>query len=303
MTEQLQSIWYNFILNVKGNFNPIVDLLDILVVTFLIYEAISLVRQTRTAQLAKGIIAVLLAYAVANLLGMRTLAWLINSIMSFGIIALVVVFQPELRRALEQVGRSRIGKLQVFSSSVNEQEERAKWTKFIDALVGEAASLSRQKIGALVVIEQKTKLGDIIKTGTIIDSDPSAELIGNVFFPNSPLHDGAMIVRDGRLHAAGCFLPLSDNQEISRELGTRHRAALGMSEMSDAIVVVVSEETGFITICRNGRLDRGLSLERLREYLTAELTPEKTPDQSERLLDRLIPKKASSAQEDEKHED
>ena len=297
----MAELWYN----IAETFSTINwrDVLDILIMTFLIYQGIKLVRETRAAQLVKGIALLLVLYLLSEVLEMRAMQFITQNILQIGVLALVIVFQPELRRALEQVGRSRIGKLQVFSSSVNEQEERAKWTKFIDALVGEAASLSRQKIGALVVIEQKTKLGDIIKTGTIIDSDPSAELIGNVFFPNSPLHDGAMIVRDGRLHAAGCFLPLSVNQEISRELGTRHRAALGMSEMSDAIVVVVSEETGFITICRNGRLDRGLSLERLREYLTAELTPEKTPDQSERLLDRLIPKKASSAQEDEKHED
>lgn len=156
MTEQLQSIWYNFILNVKGNFNPIVDLLDILVVTFLIYEAISLVRQTRTAQLAKGIIAVLLAYAVANLLGMRTLAWLINSIMSFGIIALVVVFQPELRRALEQVGRTSLFGMQLFKGKADPGDLRAKWASAIVAVCDSAEQLADSRTGALVVLERRT---------------------------------------------------------------------------------------------------------------------------------------------------
>ena len=265
---------------------------------FLIYQGIKLVRETRAAQLVKGIAMLLLLYLLAQALEMKAMQFITKNILQIGVLALVIVFQPELRRALEQVGRSRIGKLQVFSGGMSEQETRAKWVKFINALVEEASSLSRQKIGALVVIEQKTKLGDIIKTGTVVDADPTPELIGNIFFPNSPLHDGAMIVREGRLHAAGCFLPLSDNQEISRELGTRHRAALGMSEMSDAIVVVVSEETGFITVCRNGKLERGLSTARLREYLEAELTPEKAAaEPSDKRFDRKRGKKSPEGED------
>ena len=272
--------------------------LDILVMAFLIYQGIKLVRETRAAQLVKGIAMLLLLYLLAQALEMKAMQFITKNILQIGVLALVIVFQPELRRALEQVGRSRIGKLQVFSGGMSEQETRAKWVKFINALVEEASSLSRQKIGALVVIEQKTKLGDIIKTGTVVDADPTPELIGNIFFPNSPLHDGAMIVREGRLHAAGCFLPLSDNQEISRELGTRHRAALGMSEMSDAIVVVVSEETGFITVCRNGKLERGLSTARLREYLEAELTPEKAAaEPSDKRFDRKRGKKSPEGED------
>ena len=274
------------------------DALDILVMAFLIYQGIKLVRETRAAQLVKGIAMLLLLYLLAQALEMKAMQFITKNILQIGVLALVIVFQPELRRALEQVGRSSIGKLQVFSGGMSEQETRAKWVKFINALVEEASSLSRQKIGALVVIEQKTKLGDIIKTGTVVDADPTPELIGNIFFPNSPLHDGAMIVREGRLHAAGCFLPLSDNQEISRELGTRHRAALGMSEMSDAIVVVVSEETGFITVCRNGKLERGLSTARLREYLEAELTPEKAAaEPSDKRFDRKRGKKSPEGED------
>ena len=240
------------------------DILDILIVAYLIYQAIKLVRETRAAQLVKGIGALLALNLLADKVGLQTMSFLMSNILQIGLFALVVVFQPELRRALEQVGRTRISKLNVFSQGLNEQQTREGWR-----------TMSRQKIGALVVIEQKTKLGDIIKTGTIIDSAPTPELIGNIFFPNSPLHDGAMIVRDGRLYAAGCFLPLSDNSEISRELGTRHRAALGMSEASDAIIVVVSEETGLITVCQNGRLERGYSLPRLEELLKNTLIPEK----------------------------
>ncbi len=233
----MADLWNN-LRNVFGTVLP-QDLLDIAIISYLFYQVAKLVRETRAAQLVKGIMILLLMSVLATQLRLRTLSFLMENILQTGLVVMVVVFQPELRRALEQVGRSQIGKLKFFSSGMDEGEVRERWRGFVDALVEGAASLSRQKIGALVVIERNTRLGDIIKTGTVIDSGPSAELIGNIFFPNSPLHDGAMVVRDGRLHAAGCFLPLSDNSEISRELGTRHRAALGMSEMSDAVVVVV----------------------------------------------------------------
>jgi len=273
VTEQLQSIWYNFILNVKGNFNPIVDLLDILVVTFLIYEAISLVRQTRTAQLAKGIIAVLLAYAVANLLGMRTLAWLINSIMSFGIIALVVVFQPELRRALEQVGRTSLFGMQLFKGKADPGDLRAKWQSAIVAVCDSAEQLADSRTGALVVLERRTNLSEIIKTGTVLNADITPEMLGTIFYEGTPLHDGAVVVRDGRIEAAGCFLPLSNNLEIGKDMGTRHRAALGMSENSDAVVVVVSEETGIISLAKNGVLIRRLDRQNLFNLLEGDMVP------------------------------
>ena len=294
--ECMAELWYN-IVRTFSTFEW-KDALDILVMAFLIYQGIKLVRETRAAQLVKGIAMLLLLYLLAQALEMKAMQFITKNILQIGVLALVIVFQPELRRALEQVGRSRIGKLQVFSGGMSEQETRAKWVKFINALVEEASSLSRQKIGALVVIEQKTKLGDIIKTGTVVDADPTPELIGNIFFPNSPLHDGAMIVREGRLHAAGCFLPLSDNQEISRELGTRHRAGLGMSENSDAVVAIVSEETGFIPVCRNGKLERGLSTARLREYLEAELTPEKAAaEPSDKRFDRKRGKKSPEGED------
>lgn len=267
MTNVIANVWAE-ILNSFKLFTPI-NLLDIAIIAFLIYQMIKLVRETRAAQLIKGIGMLLLLYFLSIGLELTAMEFLMQNVLQVGLFALVVVFQPELRRALEQVGRSRIGKFQVFSSGTSLQDKQVAWLSFVQALIAEIPSLSRQKIGALVVIERSTKLGDIIKTGTVIDADPSGELIGNIFFPNSPLHDGAMIVRDGRLYAAGCFLPLSDNSEISRELGTRHRAALGMSETSDAIVVVVSEETGLITICQDGHLDRGVSVDKLEETLVA----------------------------------
>ena len=273
MTEQLQSIWYNFILNVKGNFNPIVDLLDILVVTFLIYEAISLVRQTRTAQLAKGIIAVLLAYAVANLLGMRTLAWLINSIMSFGIIALVVVFQPELRRALEQVGNTNILSAGFLRPRARGASLREEWRKAALAVCDAAERFSDTRTGALMVFEKRSNLSEIIKTGTVLDSEVTQEMLGTIFYVGTPLHDGAAILRDGRIAAAGCVLPLSDNLEMGKDMGTRHRAALGMSENSDAMVVVVSEETGAISVAVGGMLKRHLAPQTLDKLLHNELCP------------------------------
>ena len=243
MTEQLQSIWYNFILNVKGNFNPIVDLLDILVVTFLIYEAISLVRQTRTAQLAKGII------------------------------ALVVVFQPELRRALEQVGRTSLFGMQLFKGKADPGDLRAKWQSAIVAVCDSAEQLADSRTGALVVLERRTNLSEIIKTGTVLNADITPEMLGTIFYEGTPLHDGAVVVRDGRIEAAGCFLPLSNNLEIGKDMGTRHRAALGMSENSDAVVVVVSEETGIISLAKNGVLIRRLDRQNLFNLLEGDMVP------------------------------
>ena len=243
VTEQLQSIWYNFILNVKGNFNPIVDLLDILVVTFLIYEAISLVRQTRTAQLAKGII------------------------------ALVVVFQPELRRALEQVGRTSLFGMQLFKGKADPGDLRAKWQSAIVAVCDSAEQLADSRTGALVVLERRTNLSEIIKTGTVLNADITPEMLGTIFYEGTPLHDGAVVVRDGRIEAAGCFLPLSNNLEIGKDMGTRHRAALGMSENSDAVVVVVSEETGIISLAKNGVLIRRLDRQNLFNLLEGDMVP------------------------------
>ncbi len=246
------------------------DILDILLVAVLVYQLIKLLRETRAMQLMKGIVGILLFYFIANTLELKTISFLLKSVLQVGLLALLVLFQPELRKALEHMGRSDFSSLNFFSQQ-NEVKDVVMLKKAINIFAEACGILSKKKTGALIVFERKTKLGEIIKTGTVVDATPSVELIGNLFFVNSPLHDGAMIVRDGRIYAGGCFLPLSENYTISNELGTRHRSALGMSENSDAIVVVVSEETGVITVAQNGRLIRGLTPEQLASKLRSEL--------------------------------
>ena len=264
--------WLNLV-NVVKSFRP-TDVLDILITSFLVYKLITWAKVTRTGQLVKGLLALVIAYFLADWMQLQTMKYAMQYLFGNALILLAVIFQPELRTALERVGRSRISKLDLFSH----QEEKSvdqQWKTAISAICEAAPVLSRQKTGALMVIERKSRLGEIIKTGTVIDSVPSMELIGNIFFHNSPLHDGAMILRDGKLYAAGCFLPLSDNYDISKQLGTRHRAALGMSENSDALVIVVSEENGVISVALEGKWTRGYDAEMLRELLEKTLLPEK----------------------------
>lgn len=266
-------LWYRL----KSVINIITwaDIVDILIVALLLYIAIKWARETRAYQLIKGILALLIVYLISAQIGLRTLTFIMENVIQIGAFAIIVVFQPELRRMLEHVGRTKITNLSVFSSNRDDNEQlQMKKMKAIDSVVSACDYLSKRKIGALIVFERKTKLGEIIKTGTVIDSEPSRELLGNIFFPNSPLHDGALIIREGKLYAAGCFLPLSENYQISKDLGTRHRAALGISENSDAVVVVVSEETGLITIANDGKIERGYSLERLSETLKSFLIEE-----------------------------
>ena len=248
------------------------DLLDILVVAYILYHAIRLVRETRAMQLLKGIAVVLLLYLLASGLEMIALTFIIRNIVQWGILAIAILFQPELRRALEQMGRSKLSSLGRFGFEGKEQLLDITRT-MIEAVSQSARELSKDKTGALIVIERQTRLGDVIPSGTIIDSQPSASLICNIFYPNTPMHDGAMILREGRVHAAGCFLPLSANDEIGRELGTRHRAALGISEVSDAIAIVVSEETGQVSVAVNGELRRNCSADTLNSMLEAKLMP------------------------------
>ncbi len=280
-------LWFKIveIYNSVKNTTTWVDIIDIALVAFLVYQLLKLVRDTRAMQLMKGIIALLVCYFIAVQFHLKTMEFIMQNILQVGVLALFIVFQPELRRALEQVGRTKLTKFNVFSSgSVNQEEVNVRWRKAIAAICDSCAALSRQKIGALIVLEGKTKLGEIIGTGTIVDAEPSMELLGNMFFPNSPLHDGAVIIRDGKVYAAGCFLPLSDNFGISRELGTRHRAALGMSENSDATVVVVSEETGIITVAHAGKLNRGFTREQLADRLTTAVFGKEPEETEERKL-------------------
>ena len=226
------------------------DLLDILITAVVIYELIMLVKKTHVGQLARGIVFMLMLYLVANFSNMRTVRWVLNSILQVGFMALVVVFQPEIRRALEQVGKTSSWASDLFHMHRNDQSTRAKWQEAVVAICDAAEQLSDTKTGALIVMERYSKLTEIIRTGT-------------------PLHDGAVVIVDGELKAAGCVLPLSNNLEMGKDMGTRHRAALGMSENSDAVVVVVSEETGIISLAKDGiimrRLDRQNLFHRLQE--------------------------------------
>ena len=259
------------------------DAIDIALVAFLIYHLILLVRETRAGQLIKGVLLILLLYMAAAALELYTLRTIMEYVIRYGVIVLLILFQPELRRVLEQVGRTSLSNLSVFAPNMSASEyERSQTIKTINAICDSCAALSKERIGALIVMEKETKIGDIISTGTIIDSQPSADLIKNVFFPNSPLHDGALVIRNSRLYAAGCFLPLSDNHEISRALGTRHRAALGMSEVSDAVVVVVSEETGNITVAKDGKLNIGITVNTLSTILYREFVDDEKESASEK---------------------
>ena len=266
--------FWNNLIGTLATFNPFIDLLDILLVATIIYYALQLVRETRAVQLVKSIAVIFAVYFIADMpffgSSMITLRFFIGKVLDSGLVVLVVLFQPELRRALEHIGRSKISDINLFQTSSGDDDgERNK--ELIGILCKSCEELSASRTGALIVVERDTRLGDIINTGTVIDSKASVELMGNIFFANSPLHDGAMVVRKQRLYAAGCFLPLSDNQEIARELGTRHRAALGMSEVSDALVLIVSEETGHISVAFESRIQRAISVRNLEELLTAKL--------------------------------
>lgn len=270
MTAFLQSTW-NKILQFVDVLKDIkfVDILDILLVALFIYFIVRLVRDSRAEQLIKGLVFLGVLYLVAHLLSLTTVAFLLEAVFDNGLLVLVVIFQPEIRRALEQAGHSRVGVLRIFNG-INGEDNTAmieQWERAINATADAVDILQKQKMGALIVLERTTRLGEIVHTGTIIEAEPSAELISNVFFNKAPLHDGAMIIREGRLYAAGCILPLTENQQISRELGTRHRAGVGMSENSDALVVILSEETGVVSLADGGELQRNFTHETLVKAL------------------------------------
>lgn len=242
-----------------------IDVVDILVVAYIIYRVMKLLKDTSAARLAKGILILVFIMLFASFLHLTMISWLLRNALSVGVFAVVVIFQPELRRLLEQIGKGNLSRMLIPDTDPDVVES------MIVATVSACADMSRTKTGALIVFERKERLGEIIATGTRVDAAPSAELIKNIFFKNSPLHDGAMIVRAGRVCAAGCVLPLSGNQGLSRDLGTRHRAAVGMSETADSVLVVVSEETGAISVAIGGMLKRHLSPEILQKMLESEL--------------------------------
>lgn len=251
-----------------------IDILDILIVAYIIYRIMKLLKDTSAERLIKGIIILVGIMLLASMLHLTMISWLLQQALNVGLFAIVVVFQPELRRLLEQIGKGNFSRLIVPADAPDEVES------MITATVSACADMSRTKTGALIVFERRERLGEIISTGTMVDAAPSAELIKNIFFKNSPLHDGAMVVRAGRVCAAGCVLPLSGNQSLSRDLGTRHRAAVGMSESADSVLVVVSEETGSISVAIGGMLKRHLSPDMLRKLLENELLDSEKQEKS-----------------------
>lgn len=273
----------DFIYTMRSYFNSILpisfwDIIDILILTVIIYKMITLVKETRAGGLLKGIALLFIAYAVMDFFQMRATTYLLKNVFNIGLLAVVILFQPELRRSLEKVGHSKVAKIPVFTSMSSESMDAVtnKWNIAIEAICDACEDLSATTTGALIVIERETKLGEQIDTGTILNAVPSKELFGNIFFKNTPLHDGAVIMRDGMILAAACFLPKPQKEEtINKALGSRHRAAIGMSENSDAIIVVVSEETGAISVAENGNLDRGFTRDSLKKLLRSKLIPEK----------------------------
>ncbi len=252
----MQNFFQNIVLSIG-----ITDVIDILIVAFVVYKVLGFIRETRAEQLIKGLLILVAATFLADAFDLYTISWILNGTLTLGVIALVIVFQPELRRGLEYVGRSKI----VKSPFGQFDKEKAKlivssFTKAID-------EFSKSKTGALIVVERETALSDVAETGTTLNALVSTELLGNIFYEGAPLHDGAVIIRGDRVMAAGCVLPLTQNNQLSSELGTRHRAALGITENSDALVLVVSEETGIISMADNGKLSRFLDIKSVEKIL------------------------------------
>ena len=238
------------------------DIIDIIIVGYVFYQLILLIRGTRAEQLVKGLFILLLAMIVSDKIGMKTLNWLLEKMMTVGLIAIPIVFQPELRRALEQLGRGKI-----FQRSFKSGDYE-KFDYFLEELIKAVPALVKKRIGALIVIERETGLNDWVETGIVIDGLISAELLINIFFPRSPLHDGAVIIRGNQVVAAGCYLPFTDDPLLDKELGARHRAGIGITEQSDAVALIISDETGAVSVAHDGILTQYVEGEELRDKLT-----------------------------------
>ncbi len=272
---QVITEWFSNIISLFSTFK-LADLIDIIIIAILIYGILKLVRDTRAEQLLKGIFLVLLFYALASIFNLTMVTSILKVFLDFSVIIIFIIFQPEIRKALEQLGRSKLSKsyLKIFQGGLMSNANRDNEIKAISDVADSAVLFSHTRTGALFVFERETKLTDIASTGTILNCDTSTAVFGNLFFNKAPLHDGACILRGGKIFAAGCILPLNSKEVGRRDIGTRHRAAIGMSEVSDAIVVVVSEETGQISVAVNGVLtrdyDRDTLVNALEEYLLPE---------------------------------
>ncbi|NLM24382.1 MAG: TIGR00159 family protein [Firmicutes bacterium] len=248
------------------------DLVDIIIVAYVFYRLILIIRGTRAEQLIKGVVLLLVAMIASDIVGFNTLHWLLKSVMTVGLIAIPIVFQPELRRALEHLGRGKL-----FQRSYWNPQE---FDHLLEELTKAILVLVKKRIGALIIIERESGLKEFIETGIPIEGQISAELLVNIFFPRSPLHDGAVIIRGNQVAAAGCYLPLTDDPYLNKELGTRHRAGIGITEQSDAVAIIVSEETGIVSIAYNGKLTRYLDEKKLRAKLTELLAPARNENTS-----------------------
>lgn len=258
----------------------ITDLVDVAIIVFLVYKLLSLVKSTRAENILKGVGIFLLALWLSTALELRAVSYILSHVVEWGILALIILFQPEIRQILERLGSKNIRLMRVFRP----EKEITELEKAIDQTVVACSELSRTKTGVLMVFERNINLDDIVRTGTELDCTVVSELLKNIFFVKAPMHDGAVIVRHGRIIGGGCMLPLSRNVNLSRDLGMRHRAGIGMSENSDAVVVIVSEETGSISVAIGGMLKRHLMPETLSQLLRNELMPpEEEPDKPQRL--------------------
>ena len=268
------------------------DYLDILVVAYLIYKLLPLLRTPHIMRLARTVIALVLIAWITSAAKLYTINWLLNQLLAVGLLAFVVLFQPELRRMLDHLGNVKISKFFGMPRPVQEMDA------VITQTVRACEAMSREKVGALIVFARDQRLEEYFKTGTSIDAQVSDQLVRNIFFKNSPLHDGAMIIRDGRIAAAGCVLPLSANENLAPELGTRHRAGVGMSEATDAVVVIVSEENGAISVATGGMLKRSLKVATLDKLLRQELHTVDSQEESGNFPAQVLKKLSGKAKED-----
>ncbi len=263
----------NSVYSVVQTMTP-VDFIDIGLLSYVIYFFLKLIRETRAGQLFKGIAFLLVVYVVGNFIELKAITYILTKVFNIGVLAILIMFQPEVRRAMEKLGHSQLG-LGNFLTSSNRETAELKWGKAIEAICNACEEFSRDCTGAIIAIERQTRLGEHIEGGVEVNAEPSKELLGAIFFHNAPLHDGAVIMRDGMVLAAECFFPMPQKEAfINKKLGSRHRAAIGMSENSDAIIIVVSEETGQISVAENGSLTRDFTKDTLKTLLTDLLIPQ-----------------------------
>lgn len=262
--QQLNSFAEKYLTNLHIPFIQVTDILEIIIISFLVYHILLWIKQTRAWALLKGLIVILVFLFIAVLFNMTTILWIAQNVFSIAMIALVVMLQPELRKALEELGRKNF-----FSSMLVDKKDVNKLSaRTINEIVKACVEMGKVRTGALIVVEKMQSLADYERTGIEVDGLVSSQLLINIFEKNTPIHDGAVIIRENRVTSATCYLPLSDNMELSKELGTRHRAGIGISEVTDSVTVIVSEETGKISVAHEGELETGLDADRLRECLT-----------------------------------